>query len=248
MLYAAGGEGRVDVGQLERREPDRAERDRAGLPEVRPADLLRDPEVARHVLHVPHTDPRDELGEDRVHGLRRRGEEVHRARRLVGGVVDVPVPVALPALRRDDVQLRRPVEGRVDRVARAQGGRERNRLEGAARRPLGLRGKVELHPSPARKVVDHGLHGAGLRIDRHERRSGIGRGVQDRADRVDPESLQAHVERRLDLESAELHLPLAVLAQLLGELLRRPAEEARLVLLRVEVARPELELLPRRAS
>ena len=60
------------------------------------------------------------------------------------------------------------------------------------------------------------------------------------------EALQALVERRLDVIAAELHLLLAVLAEALGELLRRPAEEARLVLLRVEVARPELEPLPHR--
>src|SRR5689334_11529318 len=45
------------------------------------------------------------------------------------------------------------------------------------------------------------------------------------------------------MEAAELYPLLAVLAQALGELLCRPAEEGRLVQLRVEVTGSELELL-----
>ena len=108
---------------------------------------------------------------------------------------------------------------------------------------MGLGREVELHLAPARQVVDHRFHGTGLRVDGHDRRGRIGRGVQDRADRVEREPLQAHVERRLDRETAELHPPVAEAAP---ELLRRPAEEVRLVQLRIEVTGPELELPPRR--
>ena len=143
----------------------------------------------RHRLDVPHPDLRDQLREDRVHRVGRRVEEVHRARRLVGVVVDVPRSVLVLAFRGDDVKLGRPVERRVERVALAQGRRERDRLEGASRRAVPLRREVELHLPAAREVVDHRLHGTCARVDRDQRRSGIRGRAENGADRVEGEPL-----------------------------------------------------------
>ena len=154
--------------------------------------------------------------------------------------MDVPGPVLVLALRGDDVQLGRPVERRVERIALAQRRGQRDRLEGAAGRTVALGREVELHPAAAREVVDHRLHGAGARVDRDERRRGIGGRAKHGADRVESEPLQARVERRPRPEAAELHLPLA---QLFRQLLRRPAEEVRLVELRVEMTGPQQKRL-----
>ena len=110
---------------------------------------------------------------------------------------------------------------------------------------MGLGGEVELHRASAGEVIDHRLHGARLRIHRDDGRSGIARVVQDGGDGVEREALQSLVERRPHSEAAELNL---LPAELLGELLRRPTEEGRLVELGVEVAGPQLQLPPGRLA
>ena len=231
MVYAAARERRVRVCHLERVDRLRAERDRA--------DRLQPRADAHHVRRpddVRRADFVDELGEDRVHGVRGRVDEVHRPRRLVREVVHVPEHAVRAALDVGHGVGRRAVEVRVERNALVERGGEDERLERAAGLPSALRRQVELQLPPAREVADHRADGAGARVDRDERGAGVGRLREMRRDRRAGDLLQPRVDRRLDVQPARLDAPRAVEAH---ELLLDVAEEVRMDDLAVEA--PGLE-------
>ena len=194
VVDAAGGERRVGVGQLQRRDPQPQAADPLGRDPIEPG---RDPHRLRRLGDGLGPDVEVELGEDGVVGGHRRLLEVDRPLVALVGGVDFPVaPVG-----EVEVERFRAVEGRVRVDPLLDRGGEDEGLEGRAGLAMALGGEVEL----AGGVVGAGDHRPDVAVagvDRDQRRGRVGRVGQGRAQRLEADPLQVGIDRRLDLEPA----------------------------------------------
>jgi hypothetical protein len=232
---AAGGQGRVGVGHLQRRDAD----PQAADPLRRdPVEFGRDPHRFRRLRHALGPDVEVELGEHGVVGADRRLLQVDRS--LVALVGGRHLPVA--PVGEVEIQRFRRVVGRVGVDALLDRGRQHEGLEGRAGLAAALGGEVELGLLVA-GAGDHRPNPAVAGVDRDQRRRGVGRVRQRTAHRFQPDLLQAEVDRGVDLEAAAADQLGAVLGD---QLVFDVVEEVGLLVFEVALGDVEPEALPLR--
>ncbi len=230
VVDATGGEGRVGIGQLQRGDAEAQAADPLGRD---PVQRRRDPHRLRRLGNALGTDVEVELGEDGVVGGDGRLLQVDRALVALVGGVDGP---AAP-LRQVEVERFRRVVGRVGVDPLLDRGGENEGLEGRARLAAALGGEVELRF----RVVGAGDHGpdvAVARVDRDQRRGGVGRVGEGRSHRFQADFLQVRVDRRLHLQPAAAHGVDPVLAD---QVVLDVVEEVGLAVIEVGVGDVEVE-------
>jgi len=207
---SAGGEGRVRVRHLERRDRLGPERDRAHRFERRP-----DPHPGRRLPDRLRRHGRRDLGVDGVHRIRGGRQQAEVAALLVGRVGELPRFAVRVAGRVGDRDRGRAVPARVERVSLLDRGGERERLERGPRLPsrTTVAGR-EVHLGH-REVLPpvHRADRPVARVDRDDGRRRIARGVQSVGHRLLGIPLHLRVERGRDLQSAAEHEPLVVLGE-----------------------------------
>ena len=194
---ATGGERGVRRGHVERRDPDRAEAERRHVRAFPGLERRAHPQPVRHRRDLVRAEIERQAGVDGVVREQRRLRDRRRADVRVRVGRDVPgllVRVRLIVERRRHIRRRVGIDALGDRLGEDEG------LERRAGLATCLCGEIELVARASRRNRRHRLDRTRARVDRDERRGGVGVVVERVLDRLRRSALHPRVDRRVDLE------------------------------------------------